>query len=330
MAIKDIYKRNKGLVILTGAVLGFGLIFSAYLIFFKVRLDALEDYPEKYISEHYPNAVIKEHHSVLDERYEMVNKTPRYAIFPAQNRWGYSESDQVLAHSFFGRIRGDVSEIYSCYDPEAGMSFTERFTVCGLIPKVVAENEEDNLRRFSDYERDSAVGEALAERYDGEYFTVLCNGLIVVTCDISREDMTELRGILDEEAAKQDDDDRTEYFIADVSEKLYGKLKDFDWNNCKEREYIDDSHKGFSALWYLGHLDEFTAFKNGNKDFRFEPDVFESDRKEALKRVLTKKRSYTGYSVVIEYCSPDDLVHYSMVGESCPGKVFHSGCIDIK
>lgn len=136
MDIKKNLKKNKYLIILAVSV----LLLVCYLVFYHIRLNMLKDYPEKYIKEKYPNAVIKSTDYRLDEeRYEKVDKTPWYAIFPAQNRWGYKESDEWLANSVFGRIRGDVTDIYICYDPETGIRFTELFTVHGIIPKVSVE-----------------------------------------------------------------------------------------------------------------------------------------------------------------------------------------------
>lgn len=299
-----------------------------YCCFFRIRLYMLEDYPEKYIKENYPNAVIQSTNEDLnDKRYEMHDYRPWYAIFPAQHRWEYSESDKWFAHTIFGRIRGDVIDVYSCYDPKAGISFTERFTVCGFIPKVVAENEEYNRNLFSDYERYHALSEKLKESYDGKYFTVIKNGLIVVTKDISREDMMKLRGILDEAVAKQDGDDRTEYFIVDVSSLMYNKMNAYDWSDMERM--MDRRHQGFTALWDIGHLSIQEIFRNHSSDFEFEPEFFESDRKESFRQQLLEKRSDKSSGLVIEYCSADDVVHYYLADQACPASINNCGCLDI-
>ncbi|MBO4866257.1 MAG: hypothetical protein J5582_06740 [Ruminococcus sp.] len=304
------------------------LLLFGYCCFFHIRMHMLEDYPEKYIKENYPNAVIQSTNEVLnDKRYEMHDYRPWYAIFPAQHRWEYSESDKWFAHTVFGRIRGDVIDVYSCYDPKAGISFTESFTVCGFIPRVKVENEEYNLKLFSDYEKGSALDEKLKESYDGKFFTVIKNGLIVVTKDISREDMMKLRGILDEEVAKQDDDDRTEYFIVDVSLLMYNKMNAYDWSDMDLMS--DRTHQGFMALWDIAHLSEITIFKNGSSDFKYDPDIFESDKKKAFREQLLEKRSDKSLGLVIEYCSSDDVVHYYLADQACPADIWTGGCDDI-
>ncbi|EXM40246.1 hypothetical protein RASY3_08770 [Ruminococcus albus SY3] len=113
-----------------------------YCCFFRIRLYMLEDYPEKYIKENYPNAVVERTAETLDKKYRTHDYRPWYAIFPETHWEVYSDSQEMLAHSIMGRICGDVTDIYYCYDPETGTRFTEKFTVCGVIPKVRVEEPD--------------------------------------------------------------------------------------------------------------------------------------------------------------------------------------------